>query len=184
MSAPAWKWFAAAGAAVLLPFAVAWPLGGLEDAGENAAKPITMGQRVKGHRVDVVPRRAGFVAKERLVTLDLDVANVSPMPVDLTTVFLSFDVKVDGRALDPVMDQKENVILRDKSAKSFQPGMPEQVRFTWQLPEGVADARRISVAVHDAIYQPSWSLLGYSSGTSLWYKQGVVATLETGLERA
>lgn len=190
----AWVWYAIVAAVLLLPFAVAWPLGGLDHVDDRPPR-ITIGQRAKGHRVDFVPRKASYATKDpspsygepepgRFVVLDLDIANVSALPADLTSIFLDLQVRLDGRELDPIMDQHDKVIVRDKDADMLQPGMPEQVRFVWVVPEGAPDPSRIAVAFRDEEYQPSWSLLGYSSGTSLWYKQDIMATFETGLERA
>ncbi|MFE3451594.1 hypothetical protein ACFXJ8_21990 [Nonomuraea sp. NPDC059194] len=194
-------WFAAIGAAILLPVAIAWPLGGLEESRKNTPPQIAVGQKVKGNRFQLVPRKAvyttedpnpspfGAPQKGRYVVLDLVVTNVSAMPADVTELMAKdLRVRVDGKAVDMVMDLKERLILRDGDNRGtlLNPGLPENVRLAWTVPEGAAVPKRLTVAIHDEDYKPSWSLLGYYSGTSLWYTddENPMAILETPLERA
>lgn len=188
-------WFPILASALLLPFAIAWPLGGLED-GTKRPPTITRGQSVTGHRLQITPGRAAFTTLDpapaygdpkpgRFVVLDLVVRNVSTMPVDLTTVYLDLSAKIDRYTLDPVADLHDQQILRDDNdAGMLNPKMPEKVRISWRVPDQVPEPKRFALAILDEEFQPSWSLRGYNSGTSIWLKQDIMATYETPLEQA
>lgn len=189
-------WFAAIAAVILLPTGIAWPLGGLEDAEKDAPPRLSLGQKVSGHLFEFTPRKAFYTTKEpnagsggadpgRFVVLDLDVTNVSTMPSDISSVYRDVAVKLDGHALDAIADLKDYLILREGESEGrvLNPGLPESVRLVWTVPDGARDPRKIAVAISDEEYEPSWSLLGYYSGTSLWYKADIIGTLETPLER-
>ncbi|NUR82520.1 MAG: hypothetical protein HOY71_00375 [Nonomuraea sp.] len=188
-------WFAAAAVAIALPFGIAWPLGGLEDAAGGTPPRITLGQQVKGHLYEMTPRRAFTATKDpnpsfgaakpgRFVVLDLDVTNVSTMPASVNELLRDVEIHVDGRPLNDIESIKDQLIVRkgDTRGSTLNPRLPEQVRLVWELPKDAPPARTITVAISDEEYQPSWSLLGYASGTSLWYRQGVIATLQAPLE--
>ncbi|WP_188195658.1 hypothetical protein [Nonomuraea sp. SYSU D8015] len=188
----AWTWGAATAVALLLPFAIAWPLGGLADAPDPQPPRVSLGQRVKGHRLELVPRKVYSTTRSpggsltgRYLVLNLDVTNVSKMPADVSDLYLAMNAKVDGQALDPVMNLQSREIIRNGEERGtlLNPGLPETVRIAWELPENAGNPQRLSVSFRDHVYEPSWSLLGYSSGTSLWYRGKIMALLETQVER-
>jgi hypothetical protein len=188
----AWFWFAAAAAAILLPVAIAWPLGGLADAARAAPARYSLGQPIKGQRHHLVPRRAAFTTEDpspafgaprkgRYVVLDLEVTNVSSMPSLVSQLSGTLAVGLDGRPAGPALNQGV-VRAGGRAGAVLNPGVPETVRLSWEVTEEPA---RMSVTVTDEVREPSWSLLGYASGTSLWYLQDTpLGVLETALERA
>ncbi|MFI6504345.1 hypothetical protein [Nonomuraea typhae] len=195
----AWMWFAGIAAAILLPLGVAWPLGGLEDAGKNAVPTVAIGQKLTGNRYQFVPKKAAYTTddpnpspfgdprKGRYVVLDLDVTNVGKNPAGLSEMAIRLDIAIDGKPLDKIMSIKDQLIIRpgDNRGKLLNPGMPETVRLSWEVDAETPDPARLTVAIHDEDYHPSWSLLGYASGTSLWYRQEEPRwILDTPLERA
>lgn len=195
----AWMWFAGLAAVILLPLAIAWPLGGLADAGKNEPPRTALGQKLTGNRFQLVPKKAAYTTsdpnpspfgepdKGRYVVLDLDVTNVSRFPASLSDMAARLAIKLDGKPLDQIMSIKDQLIMRpgDNRGSLLNPGMAETVRLSWEVAAEAPDPRRLSVAVHDEDYKPSWSLLGYYSGTSLWYRQDDPRwILDTPLERA
>ncbi|MEV1172146.1 hypothetical protein [Nonomuraea sp. NPDC049784] len=83
---------------IVLPFAIVWPFGGLEDA-SHAPPRVALGQPVTGHRLQFVIRRTIVTAKDPLATfgagtpgrylvLDLDITNVSKQPSSLPEAYL------------------------------------------------------------------------------------------------
>ncbi|HEX4814150.1 MAG TPA: hypothetical protein VFV66_15510 [Nonomuraea sp.] len=186
-----WMWLAAVIGVVALPFVVAWPFGGLEDASRVPPR-VGLGEPVTGHRLKFVVHRATFTTKDPLATfgagtpgrylvLDLDVTNVSRQPATLPQAYLDLRPRLDGQELST---HAYRPVRPDDAGTLLNPGLTERARFSWELPASVREPGRLTVSVLDEVYQPSWSLLGYSSGTSLWYKKGVMATLETAVERA
>ncbi|GAA0911700.1 hypothetical protein [Nonomuraea longicatena] len=187
----AWFWFAAIAAVILLPVAIAWPLGGLADAARAEPARYSLGQPIKGQRHHLVPRRAVFTTKDpspafgvprkgRFVVLDLEVTNVSSLPSLVSQLSGTLAVGLDGRPAGPVLDQSV-VRAGGRAGDVLNPGIPETVRLSWEVDEA---PERMSVAVTDEVREPSWSLLGYASGTSLWYMgETPMGVLETPLER-
>ncbi|WP_327090701.1 hypothetical protein OIE66_08775 [Nonomuraea sp. NBC_01738] len=188
----AWVWFAAIAAVILVPTAVAWPLGGLADAESPQPKRLALGQGVTGHRLELVPRRlfhtttepdaVGDPDKGDYLVLEADVTNVSKRPADLAAVYSVLAITLDGKPLDPIMDLHRQTKL--SGGQVLNPGLPEKIRISWAIPATIKDPGRAGIAIKDEEYLPSYSLLGYASGTSLWYRGEIMATLDTPLERA
>ncbi|MFD1939484.1 MULTISPECIES: hypothetical protein [Nonomuraea] len=190
-----WRWYGGIAAVVVSSILIAWPLGGLEDAVKEGPRQIGIGQSVTGHRVAIRPVRVGFATKDplpwsgtgqkgRYLVLDMDVTNVSPRAVNLTELYLDLDVHADRYHVDPIADLHRQAVVRDDGeGGQINPGMAEKVRFAWVLPASVGDPRQVTVTMRDETWEPSWSLLGYSSGVSLWFKGEVMAILKARVER-
>ncbi|MFI7637575.1 hypothetical protein [Nonomuraea sp. NPDC049400] len=188
----AWVWFAVITGAIVLPFVISWPFGGLAEAKHEPPR-LSLGQTVTGHRFQFTLRRAYFTTKNpeytqgppgRYLVLVLDVKNVSKQPTDLLQAFIDLQVKVDGKELGAFNVNRYRALRQDEIGTLLNPGLPEQARFSWEVPGEVGDPKKLTMSIMDEVYEPSWSLRGYSSGTSLWYKDKVMGTFETVLEHA